>query len=1133
MTPKKITSWLSIGFSLLAFVPAGWTYEWESGVGTSEPKLVRGQHVAIYNPKDNSMLVYGGGQFAGADENYDVWKLSLTPPMSWSKLTTTGTKPPATFKSIAVYNSQEHSMILHGHHTDPSVWVLALGGSTPNWTRFGSGAATLLGARIRHTAVYNPVENSTIAFIEKSGKVEGEVWRLAGNPPAWGQVTTSGLAPTGRSNLTSIYNSSDHSMVLYGWEGSAYDVWKLALSNMSWTRLAPVGVTLPEARIAHTAIYNPVDNAMIVIGGSVNYDIWSLSLGPTLTWSQPRSNTGLTLDGVRLSEHTAVYNSQDHAMVVYGGKYTAIPAFTSDTHVLNLAPFGLHSVRGKVSTSGGLPVSGITLTASASGGGGSAVTFENGAFNLTLARNQIYTVTPVKPGYIFSPAAITLTNLLANITGQNFTTTTYTLAGTVTDPEGSPLHLIKLSLVGLSTFTATTDLNGKYEFFSVPPGSYTLTPSRMDYVFFPGRRGLSLSTHESGQDFKGFLPGPFQVTSYQFERTWGGSGSGNGQFSSPAGVAVNLTGAVVALDSGNARTQQFTKNGDFLLKWGSSGAGIGQLNGPGGLDIDPAGLVYVADTANHRIQKFNAAGTLITLWGSSGSGNGQFNSPKGVVADPGGNVYVADTGNHRIQKFSPSGVYLTQWGSSGSGDGQFSSPNSVAVDHQGNVFVADTGNHRIQKFNGSGTLVTKWGSQGNGNGQLSGPYGLSVDPLNFVYVADTGNHRIQKFTAAGTLVAGWGIQGSGDAQFSGPKSVILDTKGNVFVADTGNHRIQKFLPANTIAGTVKDPLGLGLAQVTLLVTGASTLQITSAVDGSFAFTLVSGRNYHLSVRKPGFGFSPPYRNYLPLASNLTLQNFSGFRNTITPQSGGTVTWATDSKTKIQFPPNGVTMSVNIRIQSADEVEAKDLLRISAAGAKSAQRILATTIRNFTMEDDDGVEITSFEKAATLELPYTDDDDNGIVDGTAIKVDSLKVLRLHETLLDWIVVSDGGSNTVDKTRKVVTAEVKHFSLYTVGQATASDLTALSIFPNPVNFATAVRNTVKFDNLSPGAAVKIFDLKGRLVKNLPVGSTENDGISGRVEWSGRNEQGEAIAPGLYFFLITDTSGNKRTGKLAVTD
>src|SRR5215217_6121694 len=92
----------------------------------------------------------------------------------------------------------------------------------------------------------------------------------------------------------------------------------------------------------------------------------------------------------------------------------------------------------------------------------------------------------------------------------------------------------------------------------------------------------------------------------------------------------------------------------FITKWGNTGSEDGQFVKPFGVAVDSSGNnVYVADSDNHRIQKFDSNGTFITKWGNTGSEDGQFDYPLGVAVDSSGNnVYVADTSNNRIQLFS-------------------------------------------------------------------------------------------------------------------------------------------------------------------------------------------------------------------------------------------------------------------------------------------------------------------------------------------------------------------------------------------------------------------------------------------------------------------------------------------------
>ena len=55
----------------------------------------------------------------------------------------------------------------------------------------------------------------------------------------------------------------------------------------------------------------------------------------------------------------------------------------------------------------------------------------------------------------------------------------------------------------------------------------------------------------------------------------------------------------------------FTSSGAFLAKWGTQGSGDGQFYSPEGIAVDGTGNVYVADTGNNRVQVFGRSPTPI------------------------------------------------------------------------------------------------------------------------------------------------------------------------------------------------------------------------------------------------------------------------------------------------------------------------------------------------------------------------------------------------------------------------------------------------------------------------------------------------------------------------------------------
>ena len=88
---------------------------------------------------------------------------------------------------------------------------------------------------------------------------------------------------------------------------------------------------------------------------------------------------------------------------------------------------------------------------------------------------------------------------------------------------------------------------------------------------------------------------------------YGSTGSGNGQFSSPRSIAFSPDGARFGVaDLGNNRIQIFGLSGNTVthqVSYGSSGSGNGQFSGPVGIAFTPDGQRFAAtDTGNNRIQ---------------------------------------------------------------------------------------------------------------------------------------------------------------------------------------------------------------------------------------------------------------------------------------------------------------------------------------------------------------------------------------------------------------------------------------------------------------------------------------------------------------------------------------------------
>lgn len=125
-----------------------------------------------------------------------------------------------------------------------------------------------------------------------------------------------------------------------------------------------------------------------------------------------------------------------------------------------------------------------------------------GNYNFTGLPNGSYTLTPSKPGFVFSPSNQTLT-----ISGGNLTAATFTISPKLAKVSGtiSPSSLgagATVNLTGAVTASATADNLGNYSFTGLRTGTYQVMPSKPNVYFSPLNQSVSLSgTDVSGVNF--------------------------------------------------------------------------------------------------------------------------------------------------------------------------------------------------------------------------------------------------------------------------------------------------------------------------------------------------------------------------------------------------------------------------------------------------------------------------------------------------------------------------------------------------------------------------------------------------------------------------------------------------------
>jgi hypothetical protein len=168
-------------------------------------------------------------------------------------------------------------------------------------------------------------------------------------------------------------------------------------------------------------------------------------------------------------------------------------------------------------------------------------------------------------------------------------------------------------------------------------------------------------------------------------------------------------------------------------------------------------------------------------------------------------------------------------------------------------------------------------------------------------------------------------------------------------------------------------------------------------------------------------------------------------------------------------------------------------------------------------------ISTLNKNVILRIYYTDDDEDGYVDGTSPQArgSDLLIYHLNETSALWVRVP---ASTVNTQSKYVYASVPRLGTYALIAAPSTDPS--NAYAYPVPFKPSEGHTViTFTNLPAICTIKIYTIAGELIKTIPVSSS-----SGSTTWDAKTDFGGNAASGVYIYLI-ESSTSKKLGKLMI--
>ncbi|MEA3336772.1 MAG: glycosyltransferase family 39 protein [Chloroflexota bacterium] len=266
----------------------------------------------------------------------------------------------------------------------------------------------------------------------------------------------------------------------------------------------------------------------------------------------------------------------------------------------------------------------------------------------------------------------------------------------------------------------------------------------------------------------------------------GSCGSGENQFSSPRGVAVDLSnGSVYVADTGNFRIVVLGEQGVIEKVWGGQGEGVDQFQEPVDLVVEPAGSILVLDAVGQRLLRFDPGGEFVETFGAEQA----FYRPRGVGIDLAGQLEVADTGGLRIVGLDASGERLNQVGGP---ESEIASrqPTDAVASSGGDLYFVEAENGLITQVTAGG-MVQKWGGPVPSS-TIEGPH-LALRPAGGLYCTDPEGRRILLFNPDGTPSGQFGA-GDGLIKPVGIAAVPVAEGGSdlVVVADSQGCQVVVF-----------------------------------------------------------------------------------------------------------------------------------------------------------------------------------------------------------------------------------------------------------------------------------------------------------------------------------------------------
>ncbi len=351
------------------------------------------------------------------------------------------------------------------------------------------------------------------------------------------------------------------------------------------------------------------------------------------------------------------------------------------------------------------------------------------------------------------------------------------------------------------------------------------------------------------------------------------------EFATINGIAINPTAGKIYITNVNGTQHKvliFDTAGNRLSQiGGASGNGNYAFNTPTGIAVNASGHIFVVDTGNDLVKVYDSAGTFLFNMGS-----GLFNTaPHSVSVNSSGYIYVSDQGSGggnrpRALIFNAGGVIQYSFVF----DPNNNNPGRLAINSTGYVYAVRTVADDIRVY-------TCYGAYLYSITGFNAPTGIAINSSQYVHVADAGtSDRVSVYDPAGASC--YYLGGSaGQPPMNNPSSVAINSAtGLLYELDDGSNIVQVFDTrppsgiaisinggtAKTSSTTVTLTLGANYASEMCFSNDGTTWEAWEPLASTKMWTLTSGdgvKTVYFKVRAN--------TESTPIAASITLNTSSG------------------------------------------------------------------------------------------------------------------------------------------------------------------------------------------------------------------------------------------------------------------